>query len=72
MVVESGVPFNITYEVTNLGESDTAYGYLTKDGVEVPNTRWTAVINKNTTVPITTILTISSNLSAILHIGYVR
>jgi len=72
-VVEENKPFTISYSVSNLGNTDTAYGYITYgSGEEIPNSRWTQVINGGYTLPITLILSINGNLNGTLHIGYVK
>jgi hypothetical protein len=40
--------------------------------VEIPNSRWTSVINGGYSQPITLVLSITGNLNGTLHIGYVR
>jgi hypothetical protein len=72
-IVENGDTFILSYNVTNFGEQDTAYGYLKdENNIEIANTRWECIIGKNKTVTKTNTLVINTSLNATLHIGFVK
>jgi len=73
--VESGEPFDISYDVTNSGAEDSCYGHLWDNGTNnvVAGSRWEQTIANGETVTKTYTHTgITAPFSGEIQVGYVK
>ena len=68
--VESGESFDITYDVTNNGETDTCYGKLYDANGDIDT--WQETIDTGATVSKTVTLSITDTFNGTLEVGYVK
>lgn len=73
-IVEPGVAFDITYNVTNTGGTDEFYGYIVDAATdtEIAGTRWQATLEEGDILPCTaTISGIATKLNGRIVVGYI-
>jgi len=71
--VESGEPFDISYDCVNNGAQDTCYGQMKSLGTLIPGSRWDetlgsgAVVTKTVTIP-----GITDSTTYTIEVGYTK